>query len=173
MAGLVFPENDDVQQVLQLHATWLRGLRWVSRAEAVLLWASLVLITSAVALALAQSSLLAVCAALAHLLLTLAAATLASRRTCVFWLGFFMLSLVNHGITFMRGMPGLESISLAYCAIGVIAMAAALATWQKMKRGWLGIAEYQARDDFRWLVAEAPLVLRFRVVIVLASLAEQ
>jgi hypothetical protein len=106
-------------------------------------------------------------------MLAFAVVVLAMRRTCVFWLAFLLLSTINYGITYMRGLPGAELITLAYCVAGVVALTTALVAWSKLRKRWLGVAEYQIRDDFRWILTEAPLVLRHRVVVALVSLADE
>lgn len=173
VADMAFSLSDGIRQALLQHILWLRDLRWVSRAETVLLWACLLAMLALAILAMVQSSLLALCTAGAHLMLVFAVVALAKRQTCVFWLAFLLLSMVNYEITCLRGLPGAELITTAYCVIGVVALAAALAAWSRLRKRWLGIAEYQTRNDFRWILTEAPLVLRHRVVIVLSTLADE
>jgi len=106
-------------------------------------------------------------------MLAFAVVALAMRRTCVFWLAFLLLSTINYGITYLRGLPGAELITIAYCVVGVIALVATLASWSKLRKHWMGIAKYQTRDDFRWMLTEAPLILRHRLVMVLSMLADE
>jgi hypothetical protein len=173
VADIAFPLDDGIRQALLQHKQWLRGLRWVSRAETVLLWACLLAMLALAILAMVQSSIVALCTTGAHLMLVFAVVALAKRQTCVFWLAFLLLSTINYGITYIRDLPGAELITIACCVVGVIALVAALASWFKLRKHWLGVAEYETRDDFRWILTKAPLVLRHRVVVALVLLADE
>jgi hypothetical protein len=152
------------------HADWLLGLRWVSRLEQ---WPAL--LAAALSLGCAGAALwhgawLGAAAALAHLALLAAAAALAPRRYCAALLGMVCIALVNYAVVLLVQPPQLALIELAHCGLGLAGLLAAAAALPRLRRAWAGVAKLAGRDDFRWLLTAAPLLLRWRVLAELQAL---
>ena len=152
-----------LRRVIATELEWLAGLRWISPLE---YWLTLgaaigILFTGYAAVAqTGEASALSISAA--HFMLLVAIVAAAPRKLAWPLLATLCLSIVNYAALLLMNSPLLQLITLSYLWMGCLAGLAALAVAPRLTRRWEAIAAYNTRDDFRWLVSEAPLWLRWR-----------
>lgn len=152
-----------MRTVLDPNRDWLLGLSWVARSERVLV---VVIIACAViagaAAGVAATWIAGVAGGTGHLLLLLPAVVIPRRRLSFTVLGLLALSAVNLLVAALARFPALELIALVYGGLGILGLSPALGIAGRRLRQWGRVADCSARDDFRWLLTEAPLMLRWR-----------
>lgn len=157
---------------MQPHLEWLRTLSWVSRAERVLLIAVIAIsILAAVAISLTTTWQAGLFAGAGHLLLLAPAMVVPRRRLSFTALGLLALSAINILAAALVKFPSLPMISAVYLGLGLFGLSPAIGIWRQRMDQWKRVADYQTRDDFRWLLTEAPLLLRLRLAKVLIEIS--
>ena len=153
-----------IQRALVPHREWLAGLRWVDTFEVVLAgagWLGALLAGAAVAVGTGWTPGMA--AALGFATMPAAALVLARRHYNWLPLGLVVLAEFNLIIATITGWPNLILISYAIAGLGVLCLALAVWGATRAEHVWRKIADYRERDDFRWLVTQAPHYLRRRM----------
>jgi hypothetical protein len=155
-----------VREVLRQEREWLRGLRWVDRAEWVALAACPVVLGASgwIVVRSAGCSIGSIALA-AHAVLATAALCFLPRGRGAVFAGIAMLSWIHYAIFALAGFSQLALIARAYGALSALALLAAIPWSIALVRRWTGIAAYSTRDDFRWLLTRAPLALRLPVLL--------
>lgn len=156
--------NDGIREALSTHSDWLRSLRWVSTSERVLpiICGVLLLLTLAVPSAFGHWKA-ALPAALGHVLLLLAAAYLAPRWLSSACLALIALSMLNFTILSISPLSGLAMLGGSIGWLGLLSLPLTVVGHFGLRRRWLAVAGYATRDDFRWLLTQAPLMLRWQM----------
>ena len=162
--------REGIAATLKEYAAWLARLRWVGRWE-----------PAALALGCAGTALAAFCGWIylgaaagalflaGHLLALGAVLAAAGRPYTPALLGLCGLSGLHVWLWLMQGLPHGRVIALGYLIEGsACALLALLIAWRNAAR-WQALAKAQGRDDFRWLLTRAPLLLRWRVARYLAQ----
>jgi len=156
--------QDAIRAALSEQLDWLVRLRWVSFAERALAWGCLIGCALMFTVAAVLGSPLAAALSVdGHVLALLAVLALAPRRLSTALLGIVLLSLLNFSLASISQYASLAAIAWTYLAVGLVLAAFALAAWPRLNRRWRGVGEYRARDDYRWLLTRAPLLLRWRM----------
>jgi len=154
--------QDSQQQALIKHRAWLTTLVWISDAEC---WLSTFTLTAMAIVPLLlgwQAGWPAAIALFAnHLVLFLIVAAVVPRPWTTTALPLLLLSLANLALFAFTGAGGLPVIAIVYALATLIAAGIITPVWLKVTRRWRAIDTYETRDDFRWLVTQAPLLLRF------------
>lgn len=149
---------------------WLRRLRWVFPLELILTGVCCVAVLVLLALGVvAGHHIEALMVGGSHTVALAAVIILASRRTSSQWLALVALSVLNYGLAMLNAFPGWQLIAWAYAALGVISGVWAMVGHSRMRRRWREILHYRARDEFKWLLIEAPLALRLRFARLIAG----
>ena len=163
--------NEAIRDALKAHLDWLQNLRWIGRTERVLLiaCAALLLLSLAVLPVFGHWSA-AWPAALGHILLVLACGYLAPRWLSSAGLALIALSLLNFTILSFSPARGLAWLGIGIGGLGLLSLPFTIAGHFRLGRRWQATADYRGRDDFRWLLTQAPLVLRWQAARTLASL---
>ncbi len=157
-----------VDQVLLREREWLARLRWVDRGEvawlialplALLLWAGLLLALAA------WPTVLQVAAS--HAVLGACTLALAPRGRLPLWCGLVLLSMLHFAVFAAAGYAHLQLLATAYLVLACSALC--WCTWLALRllRLWRSLANCNKRDDFRWLITQAPLAVRWRAWCVL------
>lgn len=163
--------NSTIEQALSVHRDWLRGLRWVSAAERVLLLAFAALFVIALAVPLVFADWKAVLpAAVGHALLLLAATSIALRRVSEACLALLALSLLNFSILSISPLGGLAMIGGSIGWLGLLSLPFTIVAHITLRHRWQAVAGYRGPDDFRWLLTSAPLILRWQMARALREL---
>jgi len=166
--------QDAIRTALSEQLDWLVRLRWVSFAERALAWGCLIGCALMFTVAAVLGSPLAAALSVGgHVLALLAVLALAPRRLSTALLGIVLLSLLNFSIASISQYASLAAIAWIYLAAGLVLAALALTAWPRLNRRWRGVGEYRERDDYRWLLTKAPLLLRWRMHNVVHELYEE
>ena len=156
--------NDGIREALNTHGDWLRTLRWVSTTERVLPIVCGVLLLPALAIPAAFGHFNAAwSAAIGHALLLLAAAYLAPRWLSSACLALIALSILNFTILSISPLSGLAMLGGSIGWLGLLSLPLTIVGHFRLRRCWQAVAGYVTRDDFRWLLTQAPLMLRWQM----------
>jgi len=164
--------NDAIREALGTHVDWLRTLRWISTAERVLPIVCGVLLLLALVIPAAFGHFNAAWpAAIGHALLLLAAAYLAPRWLSSAGLALVALSILNFTILSFSPAGGLAWLGIIIGGLGLVSLPFTALSHLRLRRRWQAVGGYASRDDFRWLLTQAPLILRWQVRRALADVA--
>lgn len=157
--------SDPVEDVLQREHAWLLGLRLIERAElawlvtlplAIVLWAGLLLLYAAWhAVLLAAAS---------HAMLSAISLALSPRGRLHIWCGLVLLSMLHFSVYAALEYAHLAAIATAYAVLACFALGWCAWRVSRLAKQWRGIAGYTKRDDFRWLIMQAPLPVRYKTM---------
>lgn len=146
------------------HREWLKSLSIISRTESVLCQVTLsAILLLLLAMAIQISIPSAILAALGYFGI-MAFVICASPRPWVWrWLGLILLSIFHCAAFVMLGFPQMNLVANMYFFAGLAGLifCAPLAT--RLHGRLKETADYCAKDDFKWLVTESPLYLRWLV----------
>jgi hypothetical protein len=141
---------------------WLRRLRWVSPLECILTGVCCVGVLALFVLGITTGhpgEALLVCGS--HVLVLVAVLVVAPRRTSSQWLALVALSLLNYGVALLNAFPGWQFIAWSYAVVGIVSAGWAVSGCPRLRVRWREVSGYRERSDFKWLLTEAPLALRF------------
>ncbi len=164
----------EVASAFEPHAGWLARLRWVGRWE-----------PAAFGLGLAGALLAGLCGAVylgaqagallagGHLLLLAAVSAGAPRPYCAPLLALTGLSGLHAWLWLLQGLPHGRIIALGYLIAGTLFAGLAGLAAGRSAACWRALAGAKERDDFRWIVTRAPLILRWQVARHFAARADR
>jgi hypothetical protein len=145
----------------QASVEWLRGLRWVERAELRWVIAMPILLAVWVLALLAYAPLPTLALALcSHGMLGLCALSCAPRGRLAPWCGLVLLSQIHFLVFAMLGFTQLELLAWIYTGLAAAVLAACCALLLRDRSRYRKSAGARLREDYRWLLAHAPLPWR-------------
>jgi len=171
--------QEKIDTVLKEHGEWLLSLRLVDRSELGLLIGGLagaVLSALAIVLGPVESSEIAIAAVLAGVGFFLAIVTITlvgTRHKNSVLYALVILSEANLVLAVFTGWPGVLQICFGIAITGMVSGVFILLLWTKVRLELNSVAGCTGRDDLKWLVTKAPLIVRVLILLQARKTAEQ